>query len=360
VLLELAITILLGTLLFIWGMRFGRVLVRKGATANDLFKDKPLVSLAFLGMYFVLLLLALNVPQIQILPLEWRFYGMRVTWTVIRVLLLGFCGVGFTISWRTARRQVVAVLLLGLLGLGGFTSVEAFFLAPIHASLQNNLQSNGVFKQTSNSSCAPAAMATLLRQWGIAATESEVARLAGTSRMGTSMAQLIVAAQALGLGGVELSPTWEQMQQINRPGVLGVWLFGENGRKQPHAVALLGLTANIATIADPARGQLYYLDRPTFAEVWRKQYVPIYRPTEVLITETEAAASLHRLGYLPSDQVPRDFSSAIRRFQTARGIRTTGELNPETVLLLQGGRLSSVPRLDRFITSKAALKFQLK
>lgn len=309
-LLEVIFTILLGGLLWRSGMRLGRLLVRQGATANDLFKAKPLVSIGFLGGYLALMLLALNVPQMQMLPLEWRFHGMRVTWTLMRVLLLGACGVAMTISWYTARRQMIAVLLLGAIGLSSFTAVEAYFLAPIADSLRDNLRSNGVYEQTSLSSCAPAAMATLLRVWGIDATESQIARLASTSRMGTTMPQLIIAARSIGLDGLELDSTWEEMQQINRPGILGVWLDGN--RKLPHAVALLALTDTTATIADPARGQLLYLDRDTFAQVWRHQYVPIF------------------------------------------------QLNPNTTIetLRQGQSLIDVPRLDRF-PAKLTRKFEL-
>src|SRR4028118_1443446 len=102
-----------------------------------------------------------------------------------------------------------------------------------------------VLRQTSNGGCARAGLATVLRRWGIDATESSVAREAGTSRLGTSMPQLIVAARALGVNAIELAPTWEQIQQINRPGVLAVWLF-DGPRKLPHAVALLGMNDSIA------------------------------------------------------------------------------------------------------------------
>ena len=346
-LLELILTLLLGLLLLRWGLRLGRLLVRQGATANDLFKDKPAVSLAFLGAYVGLLLLALNVPQMQALPLEWRFYGMRVTWTLMRVLLLGACGVAIAVSWYTARRQLIAVILLGAIGLSGFTVVEVYFLAPIANSLQDNLRSNGVFEQTSLSSCAPAALATLMRVWGIDATESQMARFASTSRMGTTMPQLIIGARSIGFDGVELDPTWEQMQQINRPGILGVWLFDNNGRKLPHAVALLGLNPTTATIADPARGQLFYLDRPTFDQVWRHQYVPIFRPTDARLSRPEAETLLRQSGY-----------TSLKQFQTAMKLPETGNLNLEITLLLQGKNLSDAPRLDR-LPAKLTRKFQL-
>jgi predicted double-glycine peptidase len=341
-LLEIFATLLLGGLMFRWGIRLGKLLLRRGATANDLFKGKTSLSLLFLGLYIALLLLALNVPQMQFLPIEWRVYGMRITWTIMRVVLLGFCGLAYIVSWQTARVQVVAVALIGILGVTGFSTAEVYFLAPIHTSLHNNLQSNGVFKQTSMSSCAPSALATVLLRWQVEATESSVARLAGTSRLGTSMPQLIVAAHELGMDGLELSPTWEQMQRINRPGVLGVWLIS-GGRKLPHAVALLKMNSELVVIGDPASGKIYMLNQTQFAKIWRQQYVPIFRAGDRNLTAEQATDYLQRLGYLSKPS--QDLSRALRRFQAAVGIATTGNLDPQTVLLLTGPFLQGVPTL---------------
>ena len=340
---EAIATLILGGLAFRWGMGLGRVLLRSGATANDLFKGRNTLSLLFLGLYVALVVLALNVPQMQIFPLEWRVYGMQVTWTVLRVLLLGFCGLAYVITRKTARSQVIAVVLLGLLGVGGFSTAEAYFLAPIHQELQNNLLPNGVFRQTSASSCAPAALATVLRQWGIAATESSVAKQAGTSRLGTSMPQLIIAARKVGMEGVELSPTWEQMRQINRPGVLGVWTL-DGVRKLPHAVALLAMDAEAVTIGDPASGKIYALNRQQFDRIWRQQYVPIFRPSENEITPAEAANYLTQLGYMSSPTGRLRLGT--EKFQTAMGLKETGNLDVQTVLLLTGPFRKNGPTLS--------------
>lgn len=350
--LGLLMTFLFGILSLSWGMRWGHRLVRNGATANNLFAGKNLESIAFIGLYFGLLVLALYLPQWQILPLEWRVSGMRITWTIMRVMLLGFCGVAVVVSWKTARIQIVAVVLLGFLGIGCFTAAESYFLTPIYPTLKDHLLPNGIFKQTSNSSCAPAALATILRRWHVNATESSVARSAGTSRLGTSMPQLIVAAQSYGLDGIELSPTWKQMRQINRPGVLATWLYSEDGR-DPHAVSLLEMTEESVTIADPAFGKLYQLDSVQFEKIWRHQYVPIFRPTETTLTPNQAADYLHRLGYLTEFIKPSEITSseeklvvAVNRFQAAVGISTTGKLDPQTVLLLSGPFLTNVPTLE--------------
>jgi predicted double-glycine peptidase len=347
-LLEALVTLGLGIFCFRGGTMIGRLLLRQGATANDLFKGKNnAAALLFIGIYVAFLVLALNIPQMQVFPLTWRVYGMQTTWTIMRVMLIGFCGAAVTIVAQTARKQVFIVLLLGLIGVGGFTTTEAYFLAPIHQDLFNNLQPNGVFKQTSMSSCAPSALATVLQRWGIKeATETSVAKLASTSRMGTSMPQVIVAARGFNLNGIELSPTWEQMRQINRPGVLGVWLI-DGDRKLSHAVALLAMNADKAAIGDPSSGKIYVLDRTEFAQIWREQYIPIFRPNEVLLlTNIQAVDYLKRLGYL--QQASQDFKSALQEFQRSAGVKDTGNLDTQTSLLLMGSFLEGVPTLKEF------------
>jgi predicted double-glycine peptidase len=346
--LEAIATLFWGGLAFWWGTRLGQMLLHQGATANDLFKGKTSVSLLFLGLYMGLLMLALYVPQWQMLPLEWRISGMRVTWTLIRVILLGFCGVTFAVSWRTARLQIVAIALLGILGISGFSATEAYFLAPIYTDLTDNLNANGIFEQTSASSCAPSALATILHRWGLKETESSIARLAGTSQLGTSMPQLVAALEAIDMGAIELSPTWEQMQKINRPGVLATWLYSD-GRRDPHAVALVKLSDAIALIADPAFGKYFQVPREQFERIWRHEYLPVFRPQDVTLTVAETADYLHRLGYLqPKTSADRAvLEPAIRQFQKAMGIPETGIVNPQTALMLTGSFLSGVPTLNQ-------------
>jgi ABC-type bacteriocin/lantibiotic exporter with double-glycine peptidase domain len=155
-----------------------------------------------------------------------------------------------------------------------------------------------------------------------------------------------VAARGFNLNGIELSPTWEQMRQINRPGVLGVWLI-DGDRKLSHAVALLAMNADKAAIGDPSSGKIYVLDRTEFAQIWREQYVPIFRPNEVLLlTNIQAVDYLKRLGYL--QQASQDFKSALQEFQRSAGVKDTGNLDTQTSLLLMGSFLEGVPTLKEF------------
>lgn len=339
---ELLATLVLGGLGFWGGMKIGRFLGDRGITAENIFQGKNAVSLLFLGLYILLIVSALNIPQLPVFPQDWRVYGLQTSWTLIRISFLGFCGIAYAITQTSARRQLLSIVVLTVLGIGGFSAAESYILSPIYGELANNLQPNGVFRQTSMTSCAPSALATVLRRWKIQdATEVSVAQYARTSRLGTTMPQVIEAAQHFGLEGIELSPTWEQMQMINRPGVLAVWLI-DGDRKLPHAVALLGMDAERAAIGDPSSGKIHLLNRLEFEKIWRQQYVPIYRPQEVLLLrDTQAMDYLKRLGY-----EEQDFKLALKAFQRSHNMNATGTLNPHTTLLLMGSFLKDVPTLQ--------------
>jgi predicted double-glycine peptidase len=334
-------TLVFGAVSFWAGLAVGRSLLQRGVTADNLFKGQNAVSLLFLGLYILLVVLALNIPQMQFFPQSWRANGLQVSWTFLRVSFLGFCGVAWAITRETAPRQVGAIALLSILGVGAFTAAERYVLAPIYKKLTNNLQSNGVFKQTSMTSCAPASLATVLRLWQIeAATEVSVAEAAETSRLGTTMPQLIQATRQFGLEAVQLSSTWEQMQRINRPGVVSVWLLDE-GRKLPHAMSVLGMNSEKIVLGDPASGKMLLYTREEFAEIYRNEYLPIYRRQEVtLLKDQEAADYLRKLGYQASN-----LKENVRQFQSAIGVQPTGNLTPETTLLLLGAFLKDMPTL---------------
>jgi len=343
--LSIASTVLLGGLAFWWGIRLGRWLLRQGATARDMFRGRNWISVAFLGIYIAMMFIVLYAPQWHWLPMEWRVQGMHVTWTAMRVMLLGICGVGMVICWYTLRRQVILVAIIGLLGMSSFTTAENYLLAPIHHTLTDHLMPNGVYRQTSNSSCAAAAMATVLRLWDKDVPESRVAELAKTSRLGTSMPQLILAARALGMDGLEVkNATWEQVQQINRPGVLASWLINDVGRRTPHAIALLGINDNTALIADPALGKLFTLSPEQLQRIWREEYVPFYYPESAILSKVEIQNHLNQLGYLPSTDA--NLTHALQHFQADFDMQPDGDIDTLTALLLSGQFFEDAPRLS--------------
>ncbi|MFM7424564.1 MAG: peptidoglycan-binding protein [Elainella sp.] len=126
--------------------------------------------------------------------------------------------------------------------------------------------------------------------------------------------------------------------------MLATWLYSETGRG-PHAVGLLEMTADTATIADPALGRFYQLSPDQLNRIWRKQYVPFFRPDEVNLSPDQVADYLKRLGYLQAQSA--GVEQALKQFQTAMRVPSTGKLDPETALLLTGPFLTQSPRLGR-------------
>jgi hypothetical protein len=92
------------------------------------------------------------------------------------------CGVGWQRMPGRARRKCVLLLPLALLCL--YQSYGFLLTAPPHL---DERWKNGVCRQTSSASCSAAAAATLLRAYGIGATEVEMANLCLTRPDGTSM-----------------------------------------------------------------------------------------------------------------------------------------------------------------------------
>ncbi|MEG4494489.1 hypothetical protein [Microcoleus sp. D3_18_C4] len=45
--MEIVVTLVLGSVLLVWGMRFRRVLIRSSVTEEDLFKGRNFLALAF-------------------------------------------------------------------------------------------------------------------------------------------------------------------------------------------------------------------------------------------------------------------------------------------------------------------------
>jgi predicted double-glycine peptidase len=350
--LSFALNWTVSCLCFYFGIKVGRVMLRRGATANDLFKGKEWQALVGIVLYIGLLLIAVNLPQQQTFPLEWRFYGMRITWVIIRSLLCVAVGLAMIISWRTARVQMGMLGVIGLLGFVGFLAVESHFLSPIYPQLRNNILPNRVVKQTSASSCAPSALATVLQRWGITeATEPAVAKVAGTSRMGTTMPQILQAAKNFGMTGMELKPTWEQLEQVNRPGVLAVWQITETGEKLPHAVALMAIDGRKLILADPATGKYHAFTREQFQAINRQEYLPIYRSEDVMFSSTTALRYLQKLRYFGS------LGEALRSFQADQGLKVNGQLDSQTALFLSGQFLKDRPTLKIKEFEAATVKY---
>ncbi len=111
----------------------------------------------------------------------------------------------------------------------------------------------GVMLQTRSFTCGPCAGAILLRAWGVAVAEGEMAFAARTSFRGTELPRL---ARAIRFFGREralkvdiVRTTFDRLREIGRPAVLFVEKRGRH-----HSIALLRMADGKLTIGDPASG----------------------------------------------------------------------------------------------------------
>lgn len=127
-------------------------------------------------------------------------------------------------------------------------------------------------KQQKSNTCGPAALAAVCRHYGVAATENEIARLAGTTATGTSMLGLQRAAEAKGLEtqARRLSP--EGLRRAPWPCIL----FFHAG----HFAVLTGVAGGHFYLADPSLGQHAWTQRE-LARNWRGEALAV-GPSEEL------------------------------------------------------------------------------
>ncbi len=169
-------------------------------------------------------------------------------------------GTAFFLSGVLARRYADTPLRRILQGVLGVVTVYFVLADPLWFALNaRSLRalegriSEGVTLQSEFYTCMPSALATVLRRWGIEASEGEVAHHMRTTFQGTSPNRVPVAARALGgrlgLDARVLDATLDELARIDRPALL----IGKAGSVR-HAIALIALDERSVVIGDPLRG----------------------------------------------------------------------------------------------------------
>jgi len=129
--------------------------------------------------------------------------------------------------------------------------IKQIFLRPDWSKFEDRW-SDGVCLQSSESSCGPAAAATLLRHYGKSVPERELARESFTTRRGTENWYLLRAIRKHGIpaGYVVVSPG---VENILFPSIAGVRLRHAEGAG--HFIALLAKSGENFIVGDPLNGR---------------------------------------------------------------------------------------------------------
>lgn len=123
-----------------------------------------------------------------------------------------------------------------------------------------------LIKQSTNSDCGPAALATLLNYYlDIPSTESEIARLSEANQYGTTLVGLEQAVSAKGAGAdsfrMNLKTLKSQMSSYPAPVLVRLLL------PEPHFVLLLDSDKKNMLISDPASGNIVMTEK-AFLKRW--------------------------------------------------------------------------------------------
>ena len=129
------------------------------------------------------------------------------------------------------------------------------------------INTTGIVMQSTDYSCGPAALATVLQNMGFNSTEGELKVLAGTDETGTSMYGLVRAAQAKGVNAVGMRLSIDELRHNMIVHVI------KDGT--PHYSVVKEITNEIVRLADPSLGNI---------EMTREKFNEIYTGNALVIT----------------------------------------------------------------------------
>ena len=116
-----------------------------------------------------------------------------------------------------------------------------------------------IIMQSTSYNCGPAALATVLNNLGINATEQELASLAGTDKSGTTMYGLVQAAQSKGLEAIGMGLSVNELKKND--------IVFLNASGNTHYSVVLEVTKESVKLADPSRGN---------TEMSKKEFQKVY------------------------------------------------------------------------------------
>jgi predicted double-glycine peptidase len=165
-------------------------------------------------------------------------------------VIFGFASYGALATRHPQRAAAVGstILIVGIV-----VAVEWEFTAPIAQQLYHRTK-EGVILQSSSASCAAASAANLAGTYGVVRTEAQMAELLGSTRFGTSPAQVVHGMERLGISCWKTRRADMDPYALRAPAVL--FLPPDPGGGAAHAVLLAGVVdQQILVVDDPLLGR---------------------------------------------------------------------------------------------------------
>ena len=208
-------------------------------------------------------------------PLWIEFHHVDLLFGSIAACISFVFGLATYGAFATHHRQRMAVPVSMAIVVGVVFTIEWDFEAPIASDLHERRHGDIVL-QSSRASCAAASAANLARHYGIVRTESEMAALVGTTRFGTSPAQVIQGLGRLGISCQKVVRADVDPTLLRAPAVL----FLPGGAGAPgHAVLFIGVDGQSSVVLDPLSGR-QLLSRDELTARWKGHAVECDRTLE--------------------------------------------------------------------------------
>ncbi len=254
-----------------------------------------------IGVILVALMGAVLGRLISRLRKSYWSWGLLIPFMLITMLLLARINNGLAFvppfSWLAAGRMRFVILAfsatMGLttplsrlprkcekFTIGFLTAVVVFwfsvlpFLVPalIKEELRNLktvVNPNGICLQSTGYTCGPAAAVTALRKLGVSAEEGEIAVLSHSSPVAGTLPTCLSTALQRRYGSEGLTCQYRFFDSINQLRNEGITLaVVKDGLINSHCVAVLGVTDNMVTLADPVWGRML-MSHEEFKKVWQ-------------------------------------------------------------------------------------------
>lgn len=278
------------------------------------------------------------------LPPFARMHATHLKWFLAQGVFVIAFGVAYgAFSLDTPkRRERLSVVSLALFG--AFLLLERRYTRPVYEACADRVEA-GVTRQTFESTCGPASLCNLLREFGVEARERDAARIARTRPTGTTGDELARAVPLLapGFRARYFKLDLPAMERVGLPCVLS---FGEE-----HFVTWLSRRAHLHVYIDPSVGRCMYKDADLLAEWDGKTLYILPEPFDIelefgarhpdlpalrkaLAGAGQAAADPGAPAGTDGDLADAGFVARYRAFAAAEGLPAPARVDPYVNLLV--------------------------
>ncbi len=208
------------------------------------------------------------------LPLWLEYRVGTILWGLIAGIIVYVFAFAGTLMWRTGHPETRSLLVAAGLLVVALEVGHWRYTRPAAPYLTHKTALSGAILQTSDVSCCAAAAANILRGYGMAVTEREMAERFGTGRhTGTGVAQVVYGLRGMGIPRQKV--TADRISAVQPPAIL----FVDHERVGPesHAVAYIRRDGTGFWVIDPLTGP-ERMSAARLSSIWHGKAVEVRAP----------------------------------------------------------------------------------